>query len=96
MFKHILMPTDGSQHSERAIERGIELARLCGARVTGIHVVPDYNVLLAYEASFDTTPEGHRRGSARTREDLPVFRATHGRCGRRAVRNDGGDERSPV
>jgi nucleotide-binding universal stress UspA family protein len=54
MFKHILMPTDGSQHSERAVERGIQLAKLCGARVTGIHVVPDYNVLLAYEASFDT------------------------------------------
>lgn len=57
MFKHILMPTDGSQHSERAVERGIQLAKLCGARVTGIHVVPDYNVLLAYEASFDTSTQ---------------------------------------
>ena len=36
MFKHILMPTDGSEHSERAIERGIELAKLCGAKITGI------------------------------------------------------------
>ena len=26
MFKHILMPTDGSEHSERAVKRGIELA----------------------------------------------------------------------
>jgi len=24
MFKHILMPTDGSEHSERAVKRGIE------------------------------------------------------------------------
>ena len=47
MFKHILMPTDGSEHSERAIERGIELAKLCGARVTGIHVMPDYRMLIA-------------------------------------------------
>jgi len=67
MFKHILMPTDGSQHSERAIERGIELARLCGARVTGIHVVPDYNVLLAYEASFDTTTQKAIEEEARER-----------------------------
>ena len=47
MFKHILMPTDGSEHSERAVERGIELAKLCGAKVTGIHVMPDYRMLIA-------------------------------------------------
>lgn len=49
MFKHILMPTDGSDHSERAVERGIELAKLCGAKVTGIHVMPDYRMLIASE-----------------------------------------------
>jgi len=47
MFKNILMPTDGYEHSERAIERGIELAKLCGAKVTGIHVVPDYRLMMA-------------------------------------------------
>ena len=47
MFTNILMPTDGSEHSERAIERCIELANLCKARVTGIHVVPDYRLMLA-------------------------------------------------
>ena len=47
MFKHILMPTDGSEHSERAVERGIELAKLCGSKVTGIHVMPDYRMLIA-------------------------------------------------
>ena len=47
MFKHILMPTDGSDHSERAVERGIELAKLCGAEVTGIHVVQDYRLISA-------------------------------------------------
>jgi gluconolactonase len=49
MFKHILMPTDGTEHSERAVERGIELAKLCGAKVTGIHVMPDYQMLIASE-----------------------------------------------
>ena len=48
MFTNILMPTDGSEHSERAIERGIELARLCGAKVTGIHVLPDYLQAMAF------------------------------------------------
>jgi len=49
MFKHILMPTDGTEHSERAVERGIELAKLCGARITGIHVMQDYRMLLGPE-----------------------------------------------
>ncbi len=47
MFKNILLPTDGSEHSERAIERGIQLAGLCGAQVTGIHVLPDFHFLMA-------------------------------------------------
>jgi nucleotide-binding universal stress UspA family protein len=49
MFKHILMPTDGSAHSEGAIKRGVELAKLCGARVTGIHVMQDYQMMMAAE-----------------------------------------------
>lgn len=57
MFKHILMPTDGSEHSEQAVKRGIELAKLCHAKVTGIHVVPDYHVMLASEAAFGTGTE---------------------------------------
>lgn len=46
MFKHILMPTDGSEHSARAVERGIELAKLCGAKVTGIHVMQDFGMMM--------------------------------------------------
>ncbi len=49
MFKHILMPTDGSAHSNGAVERGIELAKLCGAKVTGIHVMQDYQMMVASE-----------------------------------------------
>ncbi len=49
MFKHILMPTDGSAHSQGAIERGIELAKLCGAKVTGMHVLQDYQMMMASE-----------------------------------------------
>lgn len=57
MFKHILMPTDGSQHSERAIERGIELAKLCGAKVTGIHVMQDHRLLDAGDGWIETAGE---------------------------------------
>ncbi|MGZ5084781.1 MAG: universal stress protein [Usitatibacter sp.] len=40
MYKHILIPTDGSRVSEEAAAAGIELARALGARVTALHVVP--------------------------------------------------------
>ncbi len=40
MYKHILIPTDGSTASERAIATGVALARVLGARVTGFHAAP--------------------------------------------------------
>ena len=39
MFKHILIPTDGSRISARAVKAGIALAKVHGARVTGYHAV---------------------------------------------------------
>lgn len=38
MYKHILLPTDGSDRSIRAINAGIELAKALNARVTGLYV----------------------------------------------------------
>jgi nucleotide-binding universal stress UspA family protein len=40
MYKHILIPTDGSKLSNHAITQGIALARSTGARVTGLFVAP--------------------------------------------------------
>lgn len=45
MFKHILLPTDGSRFSEQAVFHGVELARLSGARVTGFYAAPVFHVL---------------------------------------------------
>ena len=45
MFKHILLPTDGSKLSDRAVQRGLELAAAIGARVTAIHVVPEFRMM---------------------------------------------------
>src|SRR5436309_2817084 len=38
MFKHICVPVDNSDYSNRAIDLAVELGRACGARLTGIHV----------------------------------------------------------
>src|ERR1700761_7844674 len=39
MFKHILIPTDGSDLSRKAILYGVQLAKESGAKVTGLTVV---------------------------------------------------------
>jgi len=39
MFERILIATDGSKHSERAAEVGIEMAKLYGSAITALFVV---------------------------------------------------------
>jgi len=46
MFKHILLPTDGSKLSAKAVKRGIDLAKKSRARVTAIHVVPEFKLMV--------------------------------------------------
>lgn len=41
MFKNILLPTDGSELSEKAIKKGILLAKEMGARIIGLYVIPE-------------------------------------------------------
>jgi nucleotide-binding universal stress UspA family protein len=41
MYRHILIPTDGSPLSESAAEAAVALARALGARVTALHVLAD-------------------------------------------------------
>lgn len=42
MFKHILLPTDGSELSKKAIDGGLELAKAIGARVTAYVCLEEY------------------------------------------------------
>lgn len=45
MFKHILIPTDGSELATVAVDRGLELARRLGSHVTFITVLEPYRAL---------------------------------------------------
>lgn len=42
MYRHILVPIDGSELSAKAISTAIALARSTGARLTGLYAVPEY------------------------------------------------------
>lgn len=42
MYSHLLVPTDGSKLSDKAVAHGIALAKSLGARVTLFYASPDY------------------------------------------------------
>jgi nucleotide-binding universal stress UspA family protein len=44
MYKHILIPTDGSETATKAVRAGIEYAREAGARITLFTAVPEYRL----------------------------------------------------
>jgi len=69
MFKNILIPTDGSELSQRAVRMAVSLAKLHQARLTGIHVIPDYHLLIAYEGAFDPVTEERIEEEAKERAE---------------------------
>ena len=44
MYRHILIPTDGSQTAEKAVDAGTNYAREAGAKVLFFTAVPDYQL----------------------------------------------------
>src|SRR3954471_13041219 len=42
MFKHILIPTDGSPLSAKGVKTGVRLAKALGAKVSGVYVTAPY------------------------------------------------------
>ena len=44
MYRHILIPTDGSELAGRAVRYGLALAKSAGAKVTALTVEPSFDV----------------------------------------------------
>ena len=59
MFKHILVPTDGSPLSSDTVKRAIAFARETGAKITFFFAKPDYPVAFYGEGALidPTTPD---------------------------------------
>jgi nucleotide-binding universal stress UspA family protein len=59
MFKHILVPTDGSQLSQETVKRAIGFASESDARITFFYARPEYPVAFYGEGALidPTTPE---------------------------------------
>ena len=80
MYKHILIPTDGSETAEKAVAAGIEFAREANARVTWFTALPEYQLpseaeLMAKHAVSPEDHERHAREEAERRLAGPAHRA---------------------
>lgn len=53
MYKHILIPTDGSELSVKATKQGIGFAKEIQAKVTGIYVARHFYHLVDYYSDID-------------------------------------------
>jgi nucleotide-binding universal stress UspA family protein len=60
MYRHILVPTDGSALSGRAVQQAVELARTVHARVTFFTVVAPLNSLPDQAHMYGDLPEEFR------------------------------------
>ncbi|MCZ8285853.1 MAG: universal stress protein [Bacteroidia bacterium] len=57
MFKHILLPTDGSPASERAIAQAVAFAKDAKARITGLHVMQEFHLVTYQIEMLEDTRE---------------------------------------
>ena len=97
MYRHILIPTDGSELSRKAVEAGIDYARETGARVTVFTAVPEYRVpseavLMSHRAQ--SLEDFERESAARAQAILsgaaePARWAGWGRSGSKACSTPG-------
>jgi nucleotide-binding universal stress UspA family protein len=61
MYRNILIPTDGSDLSNRAIRQGAALAKAINAKLTGITVRTPFHVFAADPETITDTPETYKK-----------------------------------
>ncbi len=72
MFKHILVPTDGSELSADTVKKAVDFAREIGAKITFFYAKPDYPVAFYGEGALidPTTPEKFAAMADKQAEDI--------------------------
>jgi nucleotide-binding universal stress UspA family protein len=70
MFTSILIPTDGSKLSDRAVHQGLQLAHRLGAKVVALHVTAPFHVLAGSAAALTATREQCEKNAAAFSEQI--------------------------
>lgn len=64
MHRHILIPTDGSDLSQNAIDYGMALAKSANAKVTVLTVSMPFQTFMVETGMINETPEHYRKRTA--------------------------------
>ena len=75
MFKHLLIPTDGSKLSEAAIQAGVQFAKSINAKVTGFHAMPKFHMVYGPEGVIETRQDSVEFVKDRKAHDAERFLA---------------------
>jgi nucleotide-binding universal stress UspA family protein len=81
MYKNILVPTDGSKLSAAAVKQALKFAKSIGAKITVLHVTPEYQMFLdeGFVVPQTTSPslkeQFKEQAAARSKEILDAVRA---------------------
>ena len=85
MFKHILLPTDGSKLADRAVIHGINLAKALGAKVTLLSVVPEFRMIadesFAMPMSMQVKQRYEKEATIRAEKKLATISARVAKAG---------------
>lgn len=63
MYKRILLPTDGSDASRRAVLAGVDFARSTGAEVVAMTATPAFHAFTTDAVMLEETPEQYAQSS---------------------------------
>jgi nucleotide-binding universal stress UspA family protein len=61
MYKNILIPTDGSELAGKAVQHGIGLAKVVGAKVVFLTVYEPYRIVTLDPLMIEYTPEEYKK-----------------------------------
>jgi nucleotide-binding universal stress UspA family protein len=82
MYRHILVPTDGSELSEKAIQQAIALAQTIRARLTVLTASPTFHYVALDPVMVTDTPERYEKDcEARAEKYLGAARVEAGVAG---------------
>ena len=70
MFKHLLIATDGSDLSQKAVEQGLALAKALGAKVTAVTVTEPFGVSVPVEVSIVFSEEDYQKAMTSSAEKI--------------------------
>ncbi|MBP7001862.1 universal stress protein [Amaricoccus sp.] len=70
MFRHLVIPTDGSDLATAAVDRGVELAAQIGARITFVTVIEHFHLIAYSPAQIAESVEAYNADTAKRAAEI--------------------------